>query len=82
MASVAISEHLIKKKIGGSMPQTPLACVYLRTHHHRCPPNLKYLPPPLRCITTTCMCSVSFCQENWQDRSTTWMCIDKVTRGM
>ena len=48
MASEAISEHLILKKIsGGACPQTPLACVCLGTHHPRCPPNLKYLPPPL-----------------------------------
>lgn len=27
--------------------QYPLACVCLHVHHHWCPTNLKYLPPPL-----------------------------------
>ena len=37
----------LKKFSGGAWPQTPLACACVCTHHHRCPPNLKYLPPPL-----------------------------------
>ena len=32
---------------GGACPQTPLVCAYLRTHHHQCSPNLKYILPPL-----------------------------------
>ena len=32
---------------GGPCPQTPLGCACLCTHHHRFPPNLKYLLPPL-----------------------------------
>ena len=35
-----------KKKFWGSMPpDPPSACS--RTHHHQCPPNRKYLPPPM-----------------------------------
>ena len=40
MASEAISEHLL---FLGSMPPDPPS---ISTHHHRCPPNLKYLPTP------------------------------------
>ena len=32
---------------GGACPQTPLVRPCLRTHHHRCPPNRKYFPPPM-----------------------------------
>ena len=48
MASEVISEHLIFKFFsGGAGPKTPLVCACLHTHHHRCLPNHKYLPPPM-----------------------------------
>jgi len=51
MASEVISEHLILKKFGrGARPNLPSMRVYLRTHHHQCPPNLKYLRPPLHMV--------------------------------
>ena len=34
---------------GGPCPQTPLVRACLCMHHHRYPPNCKYLPPPMPC---------------------------------
>ena len=36
-----------KRFSGGACPRTPLVRACLRTHHHQCPPNRKYLPPPM-----------------------------------
>ena len=58
MASEAISEHLILKEFSGeACPQTPLARACLRSQHHRCPPNRKYLPPPLRTTVRVPYCA-------------------------
>ena len=32
---------------GGTCPHTPLVHACLHTHHHQCPPNHKYLLPPM-----------------------------------